>query len=177
MAWSNKLQTALFHDSLRAPYTEMADTVYMLPSLIFRMGGQISPPHLILGCSLSQSTPLPPQLLLSLVACLLLNPALSLTSCLWTWVEASSPSSPPARWHSPQQRMQKMLGAVGEMTRHTTGAHLELCHCPPEQTQREWEAGKKPVGKPSTNWRRSAGEWQPMYNNISLPLRPKRAAL
>lgn len=47
---------------------------------------------------------------------------------------------------------------VGEWGgQHTTGAHLELCHCPPEQTQREQEAGEKPVGKPSTNWRRSAG--------------------
>lgn len=39
----------------------------------------------------------------------------------------------------------------------TTGAHLELCHCPPEQTEsqgsREREAVEKLVGRPSTNWR------------------------
>lgn len=44
----------------------------------------------------------------------------------------------------------------------TTGAHLELCHCPPEQTEsrgsREREAVEKLVGRPSTNWRRRV--WQ-----------------
>lgn len=37
------------------------------------------------------------------------------------------------------------------------GAHLELCHWPPEQTEREREVGGKPVGRPSTNWWRSTG--------------------
>lgn len=61
MARSNELQAALFHDNWDGQYS------LHTPSLIF------------LTLCLH---------LLCRVACLLLNPAL--TSCLWTWVEASS---------------------------------------------------------------------------------------
>lgn len=122
-------------------------------------------PHLILGCSLSQSNPLPPQLLLSLVACLLLSPALGhylsfdflLVNLGWSFIGECSAGSMTQSTAMPAEDVGVGGCGVWGVGGHTTGAHLELCHCPPEQTQREREAGEKPVGKPSTNWWRSAG--------------------
>lgn len=85
MAWSNKLQTALFHDNLRALYTEMAGAVYNHPSLIFRMGGQA------LACPLSQFTALSPRLPLSLRLPPFVAESCS-NSVLVLWLPACDPS-------------------------------------------------------------------------------------
>lgn len=57
------------------------------------------------------------------------------------------------RRHSLQPMRAEKKRRGGEMS----GAHLELCHCPPEQTT-SWGSreGEKLVGRPSTNCK---GEW------------------
>lgn len=167
-----------------------ASTVYNHPSLIFKMGGRISSFFFFPSRSRSFfvfffSPPFPPIFLFPLFVLPLFIPPALLTSLYlhflsilvlflsvfvpplpapshpeWTRVEASPSSSPQAPPHSDSMTqstaMRAERGGGG-----TTGAHLELCHCPPEQTEsrgsRESEAGEKLVGRPSTNWWGRAG--------------------
>lgn len=128
MAWSNKLQTALFHDNLRALYTKMAGAVYNHPSLIFRMGGQA------LACPLSQFTALPPRLPLSLRLPPFVAESCS-NSVLVLWLPACDPGL-KLRLRRPDDTVHSIACRKCWRGGGLIGAHLELCHWPPEQTKR-----------------------------------------